>query len=157
MKFRKIAMGRGISVEMSRIQDPVPKQDKYLSNTGQPLDPVLSIMAYKLARPRQKELRLNPRIDWILSRTGKNSQELPLTWEWGDGKPELMSEKFLSLLQQALGDLPDDVVKIQELNQVLTVFWHERSGEKGLTLVAEFLERCTALSPGGRAADSEPD
>ena len=157
MKIRKSAMGRGVSVEMSRIQDPIPKQDKYFSNTGQPLDPILLVMAYKMPRPRPKEWRLNPKIDWILCRTDEKSLEFPQTWAWEDLRPSLLSDSFVSFLKNELANLPDDVVKIQELNRVVTVFWHERSGETGLEMVIDFLHRCAAHSPGNPQNDLAPD
>ena len=111
MKLRRSAMSKGISVELTRIQDPNPHQDKYLSNTGKPLDPVLSIAAYRKGRPRPKQWRISPQIDWTLENdeirsTDVLSSELPGNWHWVPSKPPELSDDFESFLKQELESLP---------------------------------------------------
>ena len=148
MKLRRSAMSKGISVELTRIQDPNPHQDKYLSNTGKPLDPVLSIAAYRKGRPRPKQWRISPRIDWTLENdeirsTDLHSSELPGNWHWVPSKPSDLSDDFESFLKQELESLPADLVKIDDKNYFLSVYWHESSGDEGLAAIVRFLDACT--------------
>jgi hypothetical protein len=147
MRLRRSAMSKGISVELTRIQDPNPHQDKYLTNTGKPLDPILSVAAYRKVRPRPKQLRISPRIDWTLENGEALSPELPGNWHWKPGKPAGLSDEFESFLGQQLVSLPSDLVKIDEKNYFLSVYWHESSGDEGLSSIVRFLDACTKQLP----------
>ena len=47
MAVRRAAMARGISVELTTIDDPSPDQDKYRTSTGRALPAKLQVAAYK--------------------------------------------------------------------------------------------------------------
>jgi hypothetical protein len=149
-------MGQGISVELTRIEDPIPRQDKYLSSTGKPLEPILAVAAYRIARPKPREWRISPRIEWILERRAENSADLPGCWHWSKSKPDEMSLEFEEFLSRELASLPDDVVKIQEVNASLIVYWHESSGEKGLASIARFLQGALSIYPYNIDDDLDP-
>lgn len=156
MRLRKQAMEQGIGVELTRIEDPIPRQDKYLSSTGKPLDPVLSVAAYRIARPKPRELRTSPQIEWILERRAEKSSDLPGRWHWSQSKPNEIREEFEQFLFNELASLPDDVVKIQEVNYSLIVYWHESSSEKGLTSIVRFLQGASSIYPYKMYDDLEP-
>jgi hypothetical protein len=147
MKLRQSAMAQGVRVELTTIQDPIPRQDKYLSNTGKPLPPVLSVAAYRKVRPKPAQWRLAPRLDWVVEKREVLSKSLTGNWCWSPEKPSTISDEFESLLRAQLDTLPVDVVKIEEINYFLSVYWHESSGEEGLSAIVRFLDACTALSP----------
>ena len=41
MEGRRVAMKRGVGVELTKILDPVPIQDKYKTPSGMPIEPYL--------------------------------------------------------------------------------------------------------------------
>ena len=49
--------------------------------------------------------------------------------------------------------LPDDVVCIEENNRIVSLYWHERSGQSGLHAVRDFLNGCIAVKPVAPADD----
>ena len=156
MRLRKQAMDQGISVELTRIEDPIPRQDKYLSSTGKPLEPILSVAAYRIVRPKPREWRISPQIKWVLERRAENSTELPGRWHWGNSKPKEISPEFEEFLSRELASLPDDVVRIQEVNSSLIVYWHESSGEEGLASIVRFLEGALSIYPYKMYDDLDP-
>jgi len=153
MKLRQIAMGQGVRVELTSIQDPIPRQDKYLSNTGKPLSPLLSVAAYRKVRPKPEQWRLAPRLDWSVEKREIQSKNLPGNWHWTSGKPSTISDEFESFLRVQLDNLPDDVVKIEEINYFLSIYWHESSGEGGLSSIVRFLDACTKVAPNKTVDD----
>ena len=156
MRLRKQAMDQGISVELTRIEDPIPRQDKYLSSTGRRLEPVLAVAAYRIARPKPSEWRISPQIKWDLERRAENSAELPGRWHWSKSKPKEISQEFEEFLSRELASLPDDVVKIQEVNYSLIVYWHESSSEQGLVSIIKFLQGALSIYPYKIYDDLDP-
>ena len=145
MNMRKEAMGKGISVELTGILDPIPHQDKYISNTGKRLEPILKVAAYRVLRKKPRQWRLSSAIDWGLERGEDNAPDLPDTWCWSQAKPDALSKEMVGFLVNEIASLPDDVVKIDEMNYVLSVYWHERSGEAGLASIVRFLNGCVEI------------
>ena len=156
MRLRKQAMDQGISVELISIEDPIPRQDKYLSSTGRALEPILAVAAYRIARPKPREWRISPQIEWDLERRAENSAELPDCWHWINSKPKELSQEFEEFLARELTSLPHDVVKIQEVNSSLIVYWHESSSEKGLASIVRFLQGASSIYPYKMYDDLEP-
>ena len=68
MALRQLAMGLGMNVELTRITDPVPKQDKYISSLGKSLEPILKVIAYRKARKMPAEWRRAAIINWAIER-----------------------------------------------------------------------------------------
>lgn len=145
MNMRKEAMAKGISVELTSIHDPIPHQEKYISNTGKRLEPILKVAAYRVGRKKPRHWRLSPAIDWELERGEDSSPDLPGTWCWSQAKPDALSKEMGNFLVNEIASLPDDVVKIDEMNYVLSVYWHERSGEAGLSSTVRFLNGCIEI------------
>lgn len=156
MKMRREAMDKGISVELTSIQDPVPRQDKYLSNTGKRLEPLLKVAAYRVVRKKPLEWRLSPVIGWGLERGEEPCPGLPEPWRWSQPKPDVLSEEMKVFLARELSSLPDDVVKIDEVNYVLSAYWLEGSGEVGLASIVRFLNGCVAIPLQNLPDDSKP-
>lgn len=156
MLLRRKASGDGLRVDITRIDDPVPKQEKYLSNYGKPLAPNLTIPAYRRSRPRAEGRHQNVSVGWAVERRALPGQDdLPGTWAWLPARPPLISDEFARFLGQALRHLPEDAVRVDEVGGVVSVYWHERTGELGLAGVLGFLDGCVARAPGIQSDDSD--
>jgi hypothetical protein len=145
MNLRNAATGKGIIVELTSILDPIPRQDKYISNTGKRLEPLLKVVAYRVSRKKPRHWRLQPSVDWGLERGDEDAPELPGTWRWNPLKSDDLPLKIERFLVSELASLPDDVVKIDEINRVLSIYWHERSGDDGLAVIVRFLNGCIEI------------
>jgi hypothetical protein len=91
-----------------------------------------------------------------LERRAENSAELPGRWHWSHSKPKEISQEFEEFLCRELASLPDDVVKIQEVNYLLIVYWHESSSEKGLASIVRFLQGALSIYPYKIYDDLDP-
>jgi len=137
MALRRRAMGSGIMVELTRIRDPIPDQEKYRTGTGRRVEPILSVVAYRVHRPRPDDRRAHPRLDWALLR--QPGGKLPFVPGWSFEQPVDLPPATRTLLQASLPLLPDDVVKVDEVNYMVSVYWHENSGEAGLDSISNLL------------------
>ena len=66
MEKRKLAMASNVRVEFTHIDDPDPDPQKYLSNTGVPLERRLAVKAYRLSLRRPAHWRETPSNNWDL-------------------------------------------------------------------------------------------
>lgn len=156
MVLRKKAMGQGVSIEFVSIEDPDPDPDKYVSNTGKPLERVIQVVAYRLLRPTPSEWREVPRIDWCaVRRADSASGDLPSGWAWENDLPALMSNELKSFIANGLHKLPNDVVRVDEVRNVISVYWNERGGEDAVDVIIEFLKECAGITPWIPLADSD--
>lgn len=148
MEKRKVAMAQNVRVEFMHIDDPDPDPEKYISNTGRPLERRLSVKAYRLALPRPFEWREKPVREWAFIRRSTKS-ELPKNgfsisgWESEVVPEEGFSEKWRDFFQQRMPRLPDDVVRVEENNFIMTIYWQERGDVKELL---DFLGACKNLT-----------
>ena len=139
MQMRMIAREAGVSVELTSIDDPNPKQDKYIAYTGKRIPAVLKIVAYRLQRKRQSDWRHLPKVSWCLFK------DLDNNWHWKSDLNEAMSKQLIEWLEDVAPDLPSDVVQIEEDSYNICVYWHEstRGDEQA---VLDFLKHSTELS-----------
>ena len=147
MRLRRQAMGMGISIELTRIPDPVPDQDKYRTATGRPLEPVLSVSAWRLARNRSGQ-EPSTRPDWVAVRGAVPGGDLPGNWRWEKPPPETADSRVLTFLQGTLQELPADVVRVEDSGNFTSVYWHESSGDEGFSAVTDFLVNYSQLLAG---------
>lgn len=139
MQMRMIARAAGVSVELTSIDDPNPKQDKYIAYTGKRIPAVLKVVAYRLQRKRQSDWRHLPRVSWCLSK------DLDNNWHWKSALNEAMNKQLTEWLEDVAPDLPADVVQIEEDSYNISVYWHESiKGDEQAVL--DFLKHSTALS-----------
>ena len=157
MNMRREAMGMGIGVELTGIQDPVPRQDKYISGTGKRLEPILKVAAYRVSREKPQHWRLSPVISWGLERGEDASPVLPDTWRWSQAKPDTLSAEMEEFLIRELATLPDDVMKIDEKNYIVSAYWLERSGPAGLASIVRFLNGCIEVPLHNLQDDLNPE
>ena len=68
-------MKRGVGVELTQILDPVPIQDKYKTPSGMPIEPKLSVVAFR-ARHGQLVDDKNRPCDWFAERVGESPSPL---------------------------------------------------------------------------------
>jgi hypothetical protein len=137
MAVRRAAMARGISVELTTIDDPSPDQDKYRTSTGRALPAKLQVAAYK-----------------GLSRLNSSSATLPaFQVQRTPGQNPLSPDAFHSItdaslsapcrafLGQYAASLPTTVHQIIWDGRQLNVYWIEQPdhqmGEKIFTFIEE--------------------
>ena len=161
MQKRQTAMKAGISVNLTRIDDPDPDPEKYLSNTGKPLERVLALIAYRLPHLPSGRRR-HEACDWALERrlkrtAGSDDSDLPSGWCWGNTQPASLPVALLEYLHRAIAGLPDDVVRVEARKNIISVYWKERGGFVELAKVIDFLKDCAAvpdsLEDGSSASD----
>ena len=139
MQMRMIARAAGVSVELTSIDDPNPKQGKYIAYTGKPLPTVLNVVAYRLQRKREVDWRHLPKVSWCMFRGLDNN------WHWKTELNEAMNKELVKWVEAVAPDLPADVVQVEEDSYNICVYWHERSrGDEQAVL--DFLKQSTKLS-----------
>jgi hypothetical protein len=138
MRMRNAARAAGVSVDLTSIDDPNPKQEKYTSNTGKALPAVLKVAAYRVQRNRGGDWRQLPKVDWCLNKTREEG------WQWAPSAPEAMSDELRQWLPAAVESLPADVEQVQETEYNIMVHWHERT-EGDEVSVFDFLKHCADL------------
>jgi len=144
MSLRSQARAAGLQVELTRIDDPDPEPGKYTSLTGKPLDPILACIAYRIPRKKLSDWRKQRVVHWKVARKRGAANTPPAAWEWIETGLETVAPHLRGVIQEGLPRLPADVVAIEEKNHQVSIFWHERGGEKGLAEMARFLKSVIA-------------
>ena len=136
--MRMIARAAGVSVELTSIDDPNPKQGKYITYIGKPIPAVLKVVAYRLQRKREMEWRHLPKVSWCMFRGLDND------WHWKTELNKAMNKELAEWIEAVVPDLPADVVQIEEYSYNVCVYWNERSkGDEQAVL--RFLKHSTEL------------
>ena len=157
MAMRRIAMARGLSVQLVNIEDPDPAPGEYLTNTGKPLEPVMKAMAYRIARRRPSDWRLVPQVDWcVIRKHDATPGPLPAGWAFAPEPGPEMSNDFKGFLASHLDNLPADVIKVEENNYQLSVYWNERGGMDAVNSVLAFVDACREFAPYRLPTNEEP-
>jgi hypothetical protein len=152
--MRKAAMDAGVSVALTRIDDPDPDPEQYLSNTGKPLERVMPVVAYRRFRPRPDSWRQRPEIAWALIRQQSADVEgLPPGWQWQDTRLADLPPVLSQYLMGGIGGLPDDVIRVEEQKFIISIYWRERADSQGLTKLLDFLRDCAALPLASNAGE----
>ena len=139
MQMRMIARAAGVSVELTSIDDPNPKQKKYIGYTGKRIPAVLKVVAYRLQRKRERDWRHLPKVSWCMFKDPDNN------WRWKSELNEVMNKQLAGWLEDVAPNLPVDVVQIEEDSYNVSVYWHERfKGDEQVVL--DFLKHSTDLS-----------
>jgi len=158
MAMRRMAMSAGLSVELTRIEDPDPDPEKYLSNTGKPLERVMQAVAYRCPRPRPSNWRRVPQVNWcIVRREAANAPGLPPDWAWEEPYDDRMSNELKEFFLQNLAGLPNDVVRVDEEKYVLSAYWNEHGDEQAVASIIEFLRGCSQVTPHVPPVDADGD
>lgn len=140
MVKRRQAMGLGVAVTIASIEDPDPDLKKHRSSTGKPLARKLSCAAYRLSRPKLLGQGAKQESNWAVVRfAARNRAPLVGNWYWEGAAPGVELAAVSEFLVENLAQLPADVVKVEEKNQFISLYWHE-DGE--VQEVIDFLERC---------------
>ena len=143
MVYRQEARSSGISVALVKIEDPDSDRDKYLSATGRPLPRELSCVAYRKPRKRQNDGKGTRGPGWVMVRD--KSTEGKLGWDLAAS--ENIEPEFRREVEARVGLLPQDVVRIDEVADLVSVYWQERTDELGLEALLQFLKDVVELSP----------
>ncbi|MFT5014815.1 MAG: hypothetical protein ACJAX5_002242 [Patiriisocius sp.] len=140
MVKRRRAMAVGVGVTITSIEDPDPDFKKYRSSTGKPLARKLSCAAYRLSRTQLLGQGDDQQSNWAVVRfAARNRAPLVGNWHWEAAAPGVELAAVAEFLAVQLAQLPADVFKIEEKNQLVSLYWHE-DGE--VQEVIDFLERC---------------
>jgi hypothetical protein len=141
-------MSHGFSVELTRIEDPDPDPEKYVSNTGKPLERVMNVIAYRLARKRPSDWRKLPQVNWcVVRRRESRSPGLPAGWAWDGDVDKRMSAGLRDFLRDRLGQIPSDVVRVEEVGYLISAYWNERGGEQAVDAIVAFVSDCAGVTP----------
>jgi hypothetical protein len=160
MQLRKRAMADGFSIELTRIDDPDPDPQKYLSNTGKPLPRVMDVIAYRYKRPRPSDWRRLPDVNWCIVRKKGQNSDLPGDWTWspasvpGTGE---MSNDFKVFFRQNIERLPADVIKIEEVKYIISVYWREHGGDESLDAIIAFVKACAEIEPYEKSLEGDDE
>lgn len=139
MRMRMVARAAGVSVELTSIDDPNPKQDKYIAHTGKRIPSVLKVVAYRLPRKRASDWRHLPKVSWCMVKDLENN------WHWKSRLHVEMNKQLAGWLQSAALNLPNDVVQIEEDSYNICVYWHE-SFKGDEQIVVDFLKHSSEFS-----------
>jgi hypothetical protein len=154
IQMRKAAMDAGISVALTRIDDPDPDPEAYLSNTGKPLERVMAVVAYRRFRPRPDQWRQRPEIAWALNRhRGAGVDGLAPGWLWDSTAVVDLPRALHEYLVGMVDSLPDDVIRVEEQKFIISIYWRERATPEGLAKLIDFLKDCAALPLVTKADD----
>lgn len=149
MQMRMTARQAGVSVDLTTITDPNPKQDKYVSHTGRAIPPDLKVTAWRIYRARPNNWRDLPELSWCVQRM------LDTSLNWQLDPPDHASDELRNWLNSSVKSLPLDVEQVEESDYCITVYWHER--EKGSEQsVIGFLKQCAEL-PLHKALPADED
>jgi len=152
--MRKAAMDAGVSVALTRIDDPDPDPEQYLSNTGKPLERVMAVVAYRQFRPRPDRWRQRPEIAWALNRQqGADVDGLPPGWRWQGTRLADLPPALNKYLMGGIASLPDDVIRVEEQKFIISIYWRERADLQGLAKLLDFLRDCAALPLASSVGD----
>lgn len=145
MVKRRAAMAKGISVEMTHIEDPDLDPEKYLSTTGKPLERKLAVAAYRLQRRKPPGHDDRAEAKWAaLAYPARKRAPITERWVWQETEPGIELTEIKKFLAANLDSLPADVVRAEEKNNFISAYWHE-DGE--VQEVIDFLERCAIVWP----------
>lgn len=140
MAIRRAAMARGISVELTTIDDPNPNQEKYRTSTGHTLPAKLQVAAYKgLSRMGSSSGTLQSfQVQRTLDRETSSSGAFHAITD------TLLPAQSLEFLAQHAVGLPATVQQIIWDGRRLNVYWVEQPdmmmGEKIFTFIEEGLQ-----------------
>ncbi len=144
MEKRKTAMSKGIGVDLVKLEDPDPDREKYLSGTGKPLERKLSVAAYRVQRSKPASWQQLARFRWSAQRFPmKSLQPISNGWFASFESEGSFPNDIKEFLEAKLGEFATDVVKVEEINYILTVYWHEQSD---VAQIIDFLKGCAELS-----------
>lgn len=132
-QIRQMARAAGLRVDLVKVEDPDPDPDRYISGTGRPLARELSVAAWRLPRPRPRDWRSMPLVEWEIVRVGGE-------WRWIGDPPT--PDGFASYVAEELITMPSGIVKVEEKSYQLTVYWHEHADQISADLVIRFLKSC---------------
>ena len=143
MVKRRTAMAQGIGVELVKIEDPDPDPKKYQTITGRPLPRDLAVASYRLHRGQTRNLTDAPSYQ-LLRHPADGRVQFEGEWFWPSAKKQLDSGPLWDHLSAAVSELPGDVVRVEEKNNFISIYWHE-AGE--VSEVIDFLKRTAEINP----------
>ena len=87
-------------------------------------------------------------MDWsLVRRRNGTGVGLPPGWTWTSGPPANMSNEFKAFIAVNLEKLPNDVIRVEEANRFVSVYWNERGDVDAVNAIIDFVKRCTEIVP----------
>jgi hypothetical protein len=150
MRGRMLAMKRGVGVELTMIDDPVPDQDKYRTPSGLPLPTRLRVIAFRARHKQLVDEKMRP-ADWVARRVGAgaNSRSMPqgvqvddwrLSFEAGRAPKSVQEAQITDQIRLTVARLPASVVMLDWANRALSAYWEENGREEEVTLICDLLD-----------------
>ena len=150
MKGRRVAMKRGVGVELTKILDPVPIQDKYKTPSGMPIEPKLSVVAFRARHGQLVDEKNRPR-DWFAERVGESPNPLAkktgvkradwMVWFEEQLMPESKAEERLAdEVLSVVVAAPKSVVAMDWQNRALSAYWVENGRSDEVETICDQLE-----------------
>lgn len=135
MQIRQTMMGRGVSIELTEIDDPEPNQAKYQTSTGRQLAAKLKVTMYKKTTTnREASQRVAA---WRVTCDFKSDPKMP---QFQPVSSSAIPAKAESLLQSRAVDLPESTAQIAWDGKTLAVFWVEQASSELAEKVFTFLD-----------------
>ena len=142
MAKRQQAMAQGVGIELVKIEDPDPDPKKYQTSTAKPLPRDLGVAAYRLHRGVNAVLD-GPRTYQLVRHNARGRIHFIDDWYWPEQSARTGAASLTHHLSDSLQALPSDVVRVEEKNNFISIYWHE-VGE--VSEVIDFLKRTAAIS-----------
>ena len=145
-----VAMKRGVGVELTKILDPVPIQDKYKTASGMPIEPKLSVVAFRARHGQLVDEKNRPR-DWVAERVGVSPSPLAekkgvqradwMVWFEDQLMPESRAEeKLVDEVLSVVVVAPKSVVAMDWRNRALSAYWVENGRSDEVETICDHLE-----------------
>lgn len=150
MRGRMLAMKRGVGVELTMIDDPMPNQEKYRTPSGLPLPARLRVIALRVRHKQLVDEKKRP-ADWLAERVGlganqpRNKPGIQVE-DWRlvfEGDRVASSQRETRLAEQVLEAatrFPRSVVALEWANRALSAYWQENGEEEEVSLICDLLE-----------------
>ena len=150
MRGRMLAMKRGVGVELTMIDDPVPDQDKYRTPSGLPLPARLRVIALRVRHKQLVDEKTRPP-DWVARRVGTeaNTRAIPqgvqiddwrLSFEASRAPKSAQETQLADQIRLTVARLPASVVMLDWANRALSAYWEENGQEEEVMLICDLLE-----------------
>ncbi len=143
MAKRQRAMAQGIGVDLTRTEDPDPDPEKYLSNTGKPLERKISVAAYRIQRQQPDNWRRSVFPEWEIERVASQQSDDPgFGWRWVKEPQETTPNELTEFIRSNIPGFANDVVRIEEKKSIISIYWNEVGEEQE---AIDFLKSCAAI------------
>ncbi|MBY4676927.1 hypothetical protein [Marinobacterium arenosum] len=135
-QLRSQAKALGYHVQLAKVTAP--------RALGEMEAETYSVPAYRLLRTNIDSREREQLAGWQVFRVDSVANEgLPSGWSWGWGASALTSDQ-LALVNQVIGEMPDDVLALESTPIHVTAYWREEGPLSDLERIKSALDRILA-------------